>query len=227
MRRLTGYLVTFLLIPLGYSYAYEAISLLISYADFFLWNWFAAGFLSYALLFIFFPRRRVVFIETFEHELGHALVALLFLKDIREFLVNPEKGSHVAVQNGSNPFIVLAPYYLPVFTLPLFLIKLTAFSSIHSVADFLIGFTLAFHYIALVREFNLNQTDIQKMGFPPALLIACLLNSIFLAVVLNVVRGDGWGIPDYFEKALIKTWESYGAIFETLRTLNDVGIGTR
>ncbi len=59
--------------------------------------------------------------ETFEHELTHALVALLFLRRVTRFVVTKRNGGWVQYSGGfggvvADDLIGLAPYVLPTFT---------------------------------------------------------------------------------------------------------------
>lgn len=220
LKELIGFLLLVLLAPLIYSFLYEACSFLISNADFYLTNWFTYGFLFYILIYILILQYVIAFIETLEHELGHTIVALLFLKDIQEVLVHPEEGK-VTVKDSSNFLIILAPYYLPIYTIPLIMIHPFIFYPIRIIIDFLIGFTLAFHYTALWKEFRRDQPDIERTGRIFAFSVVCILNTIFLVIILSVVSGNYSNILDYFQNSIARTPESYEAALQTLIILND------
>jgi len=222
MSKLINLLLSVLLAPLIYSFLYEACLFLIANADFYLVSWFTYGFLFYILIYILILRGRIAFIEHFEHELGHAIVAVLFLRDIREFLVNPEEGSRVTFLDGANSLIRLAPYYLPVFTIPLAVIQPFVFSPIHLIIDFLIGFTLAFHYTSLLREFHLRQTDIKKTGLIFSFCVACVLNTVGLVLILCIVSRNYLGILNYFKNSFARTPESYQTALQILTMLSDL-----
>lgn len=221
LKELIGFLLLVLLAPLIYSFLYEASSFLISNADFYLTNWFTYGFLFYILIYILILQYVIAFIETLEHELGHTIVALLFLKDIQEVLVRPEKGK-VRFKDHSNFLITLAPYYLPLYTIPLVIIHPFIFHPIRIIIDFLIGFTLAFHFVALRKEFRRDQTDIESTGFIFALCVVCILNTIFLVIILSVVSGNYSNILDYFKNSIARTPDSYQDARRILMTLNDL-----
>ena len=110
--------------------------------------------------------------------------------------------------------IRLAPYYLPVFTIPLLIIKPLVSPSIRDVANFLIGFTLAFHYTSLLKEFNLRQEDIKETGLVFSLCVTCIMNIIVLVIILCVVIDDYSGILSYFERSFKKAIESYETILQ-------------
>lgn len=77
---------------------------------------FALGWVGYRVLV-----SRIAGFDTFEHELTHALVALLFLRPVTGFRVTRHEGGWVSYGGGlggafANDMIGLAPYFLPTFT---------------------------------------------------------------------------------------------------------------
>jgi len=85
------------------------------------WPPFLYGLIPGAVFYLIVRRSRIVQVfETFEHELTHAIVALLFLRRIRNFTVTPDEGGSVQHTGGfggsfGDEMIGLAPYYLPTF----------------------------------------------------------------------------------------------------------------
>ncbi|MFB0535413.1 MAG: hypothetical protein ACETWR_10565 [Anaerolineae bacterium] len=222
MGKLINLLLSALLAPLIYSFLYEACLFFIANADFYLVSWFTYGFLFYIVIYILILQHIIDFIEIFEHELGHAIVAWLFLKDVREFWVSPE-GGKVNWLDGSDSLITLAPYYLPVFTIPLAVIQPFVFYPIHLIIDFLIGFTLAFHYAALFRkEFRWSQSDIKKTGRIFSFCVVCILNIIVLVIILCIVSRNYLGILNYFKNSFARTPESYQTALRILTMLSDL-----
>ena len=64
--------------------------------------------------------RRLPVLETFEHELTHAVAALCLLRGVRRFKVTWRRGGYVEHQSGSrlgDDVIGLAPYMVPTATL--------------------------------------------------------------------------------------------------------------
>ena len=206
-----------LLAPLIYSFAYEAYLFLLSTIDLYFTSSFIYGFLFYVLIYMFILRGNIGFIEHFEHELGHTIVGLVFLRGTKKFIVDPEEGSKVDIH--PNSLIYLAPYYFPVFTIPLLIIKPIVFSSLHKIIDFLIGFTLAFHYVSLLREFRLIQTDITKTGVIFSFCVTCILNIIFLVITLCVVFNHYSNILNYFKSSFVRTLQSYKTVFEAWKAM--------
>jgi hypothetical protein len=150
----------------------------------------------------------VEFVRILRHEISHAVVALLVGSRVDEMLVrNPVERSGEVGHVTRSPtlftgaLIVLAPYYIPVFTIPLLLLRgLTADTS-RRLVDFLIGFTLAFHYIAILRDLGTPQDDIQRTGCLYSFAVITALNLLFLVCLKAAVSDDGSIILTCFRKA--------------------------
>jgi hypothetical protein len=206
-------IIGLLLIPLALSFIHEAWLFLRANLSLFVSNWSIYGAITYLLLSLVLLGNRLRFLEFLEHELGHTIIALLHFYDVKVLLVNTE-GGLIAYQGPSNFLVALAPYFLPVFTIPLVIVKPLIFSSVHNIFDFLIGFTLAFHYLALLKEFRFRQPDIQTTGPVFSLVLTVTLNVIFLVIILSVVLGSFPSIRSYFENAIARTIESYTYILQ-------------
>ena len=103
------------------------------------------------------------FYSTFEHELTHLLVGLLFFKKPAHFTVTRDAGGETGLYGG-NFLITLAPYFLPTFSflmLPLYLIILPKFYLYYFI---LFGFVVAYHVLSTIQEFSYSQPDIIICG---------------------------------------------------------------
>lgn len=221
MRKLLRLFILILLAPLIYSFAYEAYLFLVSNARPLTVNWFALGFLLYLFLYVPILHGTMDFIEHFAHESAHALVAFMCLKGIHRFTVNPrpqpgEEGSSVVGSPGPNCLISLAPYYLPIFVLPLLIIKLIVIPKMHGLVNGLIGVATGFHCALLFRTFRPRQKDIQETGLLASVGITAILNVIFLVVIAHGVLNRYADLPDYLRHSLARTLESYRTVFQSL-----------
>jgi hypothetical protein len=219
MGQLIWSIVGILLAPLTFAFAYEAYLVLTAHLDALITNWFIYGAIAYLAVFLIVPASRMRFIEIFEHELGHTVMAMAFFQDIQKFEVEVNGVNQGAVHyvGTSNFVITLAPYFLPLFTIPLLIIKSVIFSSLHNAIDLLIGFTMAFHYVALLAEFRLSQPDIQKVSLLFALAVTITMNAIFLVVVVSVLLNDYGLILSYLDASLVRTRETYEIVIENVR----------
>lgn len=214
MKKLVEYALSFLLIPLVYGFGYEALLFVAANFEFALLETFLYGFLAYTV-FHFLLGSKLTFVQIFEHELGHTLAALVFFNDVRGFLVHPQ-GGEMVYQGAANFFIRLAPYFLPVFTLPLLAAKPFVFPSTHGAINFLIGFTLAFHYLFLVQEFRPKQSDIEETGLAFAFCVVFIMNAIFLAIILSAVIGSHEILLDYFQASFTRALDFCQAALQLL-----------
>jgi hypothetical protein len=118
-----------------------------------------------------FVLRRLPRIGIFEHELTHALVALLFLRRVDRIEVRRDSGSMRSAGGfgGSlaDDLIGLAPYLLPTFTLGLTLVRPLAPAAWFPWFDGWIGFTFGFHFWSGLDEFRHNGPDRALRGLFP------------------------------------------------------------
>jgi len=113
------------------------------------------GFAAY-LPFHKFVRRKWYGLETFDHELAHAVVSLLFFRRVERFVVTSRRGGLVAHSSGfgddfGDIAITLAPYFFPTITLGLVLVK-PFFWQYGSLIDFFIGLTFSFFAFRAISD---------------------------------------------------------------------------
>ncbi len=188
-------LIVIVLLPLLYTFLHEASLFFIANAKAYLMSGFMAGLAAYLLLYPALFYRTIDFLEHFEHELAHALVAVIFLRPVGSLIVNPrpksgESGSKVTTYNPGC-LIYLAPYYLPVFVLPLLLVKLVVIPQAYGIVNTLIGITTGFHLASLIKEFRPSiQEDIQNTGLLVSICVTFFLNVVFLVIIVAGVIND-------------------------------------
>ena len=189
--------------------------------------------------------RRIPGLETFEHELTHAIMALLLLRSIRQFTVSRHRGGYVAYSGGlggelGNDLIGFAPYFLPTFTAlsvllrPLFIGRLPPNGVL--VYDAWVGFTLGFHLWSTLRETRVAWThdsirvagssgrissDLGKRGLlysgATVLALALATHGILAGVVVDGYAGAAtWGKEVWSTSADLA--EEARAIFVSLNT---------
>ncbi len=164
------------------------------------------------------------FFRVLRHELTHATVALLFGSHTEEMLIvnpveRPEEVSYVKHYDPLGPafLITLAPYCLPIFTIPFLLLKLLPLSQLNRPIDFLIGFTLAFHFLASIYEFAFKQDDIERTGALFSLVLVLFFNLVFLVITKVALHQDWSTIIEYFSDSVARSQESYKFVIEEIR----------
>ena len=190
MLNLIGKAVTFLLLPfLAYGFGtafYEIVSKQ---------PWqisrvvpFAIGFAAFALFWLIFKRFLQVFC-TFEHELTHLIVGLLFLKKPKSFSVTFTQGGYVEMYGGSNFLVTLAPYFLP--TVCYLLLPCAWFLPKDLLPIFfgVFGASVSFHLFSGWQEFHFGQSDLHDAGLIFSILFLPVANLIFFGAILALVIG--------------------------------------
>ena len=107
--------------------------------------------------------RKAYFFSTFEHELTHLLVGLLFFKKPAGFKVTDSEGG-VTELYGGNFLITLAPYFLPTFTYILLLFYFIIDPRFYLYYFFILGLITSYHIFSTIQEFSYSQPDIIVSG---------------------------------------------------------------
>ena len=178
--------------------------------------WFLGGFLAYPVF--HWAALRPSRLYVFGHELTHALAAVLSGEQVKKFEVGKE-GGHVEV-SAVSPFIALAPYCVPLYTLlwigawRLFTV-LGPGARYHSVFLAGIGLSLSFHLCytlsALVGQ---KQPDLAKAGGVVfSLSLIALANAAAVAVTLRGLFPHLVSLKAFFAASWIgtKTFWLHGA----------------
>ena len=136
--------------------------------------------------------RKAAFFSTFEHELTHLIVGILFLKKPAGFSAN-DKGSGTTVLHGSNFIITLSPYFLPTFTLILCPAYFVIRPAYHPYYYSVLGFITSYHILSTVDELSLGQPDIRESGRIFSIVFLMFANLFIYGSLLSLLAG---GIPE-------------------------------
>lgn len=113
----------------------------------------------------FIGRRRMGrFIITLEHELTHALFAVICFHRIVGFRASVGRGGEVRFTGKGNWLITVAPYFFPTVALLLFLLAYLMPFAGFPWQRFLLGVALGYHVVSTYRETHRDQTDIKRLG---------------------------------------------------------------
>lgn len=212
MKKIVHYLILIFILPLLYSYIAEFYRFLFIFNKWLgIINFFNIGIAAYILLYVFFISRKIIFIETFEHELCHTVMAWLTFQKVVSFNANAS-GSGNITHTSDNFLIALAPYFFPIFTIPLIIIRPFIISSVQEYFNFFIGFTLAFHYMGLLKEFRPVQPDIKKSGFIFSIVVSLFFNLIFTVISMAFASGAYKNVWLYLKDSAVKSVVYYKSI---------------
>jgi hypothetical protein len=162
--------------------------------------------------------KKVSYLQTLIHELGHASASLLLFRRVERFVATPYSGGEVYWSGGfggefGNDFIGLAPYTFPTFLFISVMVRPLLNSNWFPWFDIWIGFTFGLHAFGFVRDIRNNfsrrtfigawsgrqlQTDIASRGFIFSTIfiitLTLAIHGILLAIMLEGYRGIlSWG----------------------------------
>ena len=155
------------------------------------WVPLGCGALIWAVIFLMLPKPMWLYVVG--HELTHALWAWAFGGRVTSFKASA-KGGHVVVSR-SNAFIVLAPYFFPLYSAiwaALFLAAAWAFGW-HGHGFWLrlgLGLTYAFHVTLTAHVLRHRQPDIDGEGWLFSAVVVWLLHGLLLLAALPAVTGS-------------------------------------
>ena len=161
--------------------------------------WLGIGMVAFVIIALIFFRKNLDIMQTMTHEGAHMLVGGLFLrKKIYEFNA---KSSETLTQNdntlgyvssnakSANIFSTLAPYMLPYITFAMVLFRLMIKNECLPIIDFIIGFTLMFHFSCWKKDMRRDQSDIQRCGVFRSYLYIWTFIFFNLAIILYSLGG--------------------------------------
>lgn len=218
LKRLLKILIGIALLPVCVSTSIAFYRLLISLgavgktAAFFL-----AGVLSYAVMHL--SSLKLNYLYVLGHETTHALLALLCGGKVRSFKVSAKRGSVATTK--SNVIISLGPYFLPIYTIlftGIFFVCGLFLKQAYSYVNpfiFVVGFTVAFHFLMTIHSLRIEQPDLVGNGYLFSLTFIYIINLIMLAVLLGLVF-DRASIGTFFKDAISLTKETFIFIWQTI-----------
>jgi hypothetical protein len=171
-------------------------------------------------------------VHVFEHELTHAIVALLLGGKIGKLVATSHGGwvSHSNVRFGhlGEMMVSFAPYYLPTFTF--FLSFFTPFIPMvyRGLYLLILGITLGFHTITTIRETRINfsnkpfksvgtnesfLSDLGKHGLLFSMISLIALNIISHSIVFIMILHDYSELWNWSKYVFLALWQNLNAIF--------------
>ncbi len=135
------------------------------------WNqlWmFLAGFAFMVVSWIFLIGRKNIVASTVEHEMTHAIFALLTFHNVTNIEADYEGSGVTSYRGGRNWLITIAPYFFPTLSVAVIIVTVITFIITGKVVSWLnlaLGMTTGYHLLAVIFEIHPEQTDLQKVGF--------------------------------------------------------------
>ncbi|MBL7157831.1 MAG: hypothetical protein ISS92_06735 [Candidatus Omnitrophica bacterium] len=150
-----------------------------------------AGFFAYPIMHIIFTKP--MYIYALGHEIVHVLATWISGGKVISFSVTHEGGNVTTTK--TNFFIQLAPYFVPIHTIALFLLYwiLSQFYDMGKFSQefvFLVGFSLSFHIFMTIEVMKMRQPDILKAGYIFSILFIYVANIFIALLVVSSVFRD-------------------------------------
>jgi hypothetical protein len=164
----------------------------------------ALGILTFTLLWSFYLSKQGHFWSTLEHELTHALFAILFFKKIHSISASRRKGGTISIEGG-NVVIALAPYIFPLAPSVVLILLFIIPERFELFIFFLLGFAYQFHLINLAQEFHLGQSDLKKAGTLFSVIIILFFNMVYLGLMISVLDGKFHSFYQFIWDGIIKS----------------------
>jgi Peptidase M50B-like len=173
--------------------------------------WAGAGLFALAWLLWWRRRTQGSWLYTLEHELTHALFAVLTFNRVTRLTAARGSGELEYLGRG-NWLISLAPYFFPSFcVLPLVALHLARPPAQPWLLG-LLGYTLAMHLHGTATEIHRHQPDLQRSGLVAS---ACILPGavgLSLLVVLAAVPGQAGLVFETSRRSLVDAWHWIAAV---------------
>ncbi len=180
------------------------------------------GVLAYLLFHVLIFRPAYLYV--LGHEAVHVLATWLCGGKVVSFNISPSDGN--VVTSKSNFFIELSPYFVPLYTIllgPAFLV-LRAMGmngpKVSAVFVFLVGLTLAFHFVMTTEVLKLHQPDIIKSGLVFSLVLIFVFNLVIIMAVFSPIF-DNLSFLEFLQQSASNTGELYRDLYsKTLGFVN-------
>lgn len=161
-----------------------------------------AGFAGYLGLWWAWLRRRPfgTFFSTLEHELTHALFALLTLHPVTGLSATWSRGGRMYYRGDGNWLVAIAPYFFPTAAVAVLLVSAFLKQEWQPAAQGVLGVALGYHLTSTFAETHAGQTDLKIVGWPFALLFLPAANLIAFGIVLSFSLGGTSRVAEFLSQ---------------------------
>lgn len=137
------------------------------------------------------------FLVTLEHELTHALFALLTFHPIVGFRASLKSGGHVRFAGKGNWLIIAAPYFFPSAAIVLFcLAYFLPFASLPW-QSLLMGTALTYHLVSTWRETHRDQNDLRLLGGAFCWMFLPAANLAVVGLLVSFAHAGSEGVREW------------------------------
>lgn len=180
-------------------------------------SWFLTGYFLWLAMWFLMPLPVRLYVAA--HELTHALWGLLFGAHVSGLHVS-ERGGSVRLSK-TNMLITLAPYFFPLYTVLVILLRAGIGLFVKPVPFplfwlFLIGLSWSFHLCFTVQSLTSEQPDVNEYGRIFSYAIIFLFN--FVGVGLWLVCATSATAHVFFADILRHTTEVYASLIDEIHT---------
>lgn len=146
-------------------------------------------------------------LEIINHELTHALFAILTLHPAGNLEAEEGKGGSITIKGGGNWLITIAPYFFPTFTCGMIIVThiYTQNNPTNLSLLFGLGFSLAYHIMTVIQETHPEQSDLHRVSFPFAFMFIPTANLLFIGSTLAFADRGGYGISLFLKSVFYIT----------------------
>lgn len=152
--------------------------------------------------------------STLEHELTHALFALLTFHRVTKITASWHDGGATSFRGRGNWLITLAPYFVPTASVLIAAFLWAIPDGWLHWASGLLGASIAYHMSSTWLETHFRQTDITKAGLIFSLMFLPTANLVAYGLLLGVAADGGAGMAHYADALWSRTGAVFGAIGE-------------
>ena len=174
--------------------------------------------------------KKVSFYSTFEHELTHLLVGLIFFKKPTHFWVSRQDGGqtgYISHSDSNNFLISLAPYFLPTFAiiiLPLYIV----ISSQYQLGFLSVfGFFVSYHILSTIQEFSYEQPDIYTTGKLFSTIFLIFANLLFYGYIYMFIEGGFSLGNEFIREGVLNSYHQIEYAISLIRnSINELNLQT-
>lgn len=128
--------------------------------------------------------------STLEHELTHAVFAILSLNRVTGLNATGHSGGVTQYQGYGNWIITLSPYFVPTLGLIVLLVLSLAKASHQPTLLFVMGVSMAYHLQSTWHETHSEQTDLKESGWIFVWLFLPTANLLIFLIILTALPND-------------------------------------